>query len=93
VHRPELVSALSGAPVGAAVTPDVVARVLAHPEGGRKGVPAGARFVAVVNKAEGVEVRAAARETAARLLREPGVDAVLLTAVRSDTPVLERHGR
>jgi probable selenium-dependent hydroxylase accessory protein YqeC len=93
VHRPELVSALGGVPVGAAVTPAVVARVLAHPDGGRKCVPAGARFVAVVNKAEGADVRGAARETAERLMREPGVDAVLLTAVRAETPVLERHAR
>ncbi len=52
VHRPELVAALSGAPPGAPVTPEVVARVLAHPEGGRKGVPPGARVVVLINKVE-----------------------------------------
>src|SRR5207244_992641 len=50
VHRPELVSALSGAPLGTPITPEIVARVLAHPDGGRKGVPAGARVVVLINK-------------------------------------------
>ena len=35
VHRPELVGALCGARLGAPVTPAIVARVLAHPDGGR----------------------------------------------------------
>src|SRR5262245_47735590 len=63
-HRPELVAALGGVPLGSPVTPEVVARVLAHPEGGRKGVPAGARFVVIVNKVDRADAGAAARETA-----------------------------
>ena len=43
VHRPEIVSALSGAPFSNLIPPEVVARVLAEPEAGRKGVPARAR--------------------------------------------------
>jgi len=89
VHRPELVSALSGAPPGAPITPEIVARVLAHPEGGRKGVPAGARVVALINKVESLPDRAPARETAERLLREPAIHAVVLTTLRGDEPVLE----
>src|SRR5262249_22524621 len=38
VHRPELVSALSGAPMGTRITPEIVAPVLAPPDWGRKGV-------------------------------------------------------
>jgi len=89
VHRPELVSALSGAPPGAPLTPEIVARVLAHPEGGRKGVPAGARVVVLINKVESLPDRAPARETAERLLREPAIHAVVLTTLRGDEPVLE----
>jgi probable selenium-dependent hydroxylase accessory protein YqeC len=88
VHRPELVSALSGVPVGSVITPEVVARVLAHLEGGRKGVPARARVVALVNKVDGLPDRGPAEETAERLLREPAIEAVVLAAVRADTPVL-----
>jgi probable selenium-dependent hydroxylase accessory protein YqeC len=89
VHRPELVAALSGAPLGAPITPEVVARVLAHPVGGRKGVPVGARVMVLINKVESVPHRALARETAERLLREPAIQAVLLASVRADDPVLE----
>jgi probable selenium-dependent hydroxylase accessory protein YqeC len=89
VHRPELVSALSGAPAGAVVTPSIVARVLAHPEGGCKGVPAGARVVVVINKVDGLVDRTPARETAERLLREPAIHSVLLTTLRGEEPVIE----
>jgi len=89
VHRPELISALSGAPLGGVITPEVVARVLAHPDGGRKAVPPGARVVAMINKVDGLTDRAPAYETAERLLREPAITAVVLTAVRATEPVLE----
>jgi len=89
VHRPERVSDLSGAPLGASITPEIVARVLAHPDGGRKGVPAGARVVVLINKVERLPDRAPARETAERLLREPAIHSVVLAAVRGEKPVLE----
>jgi molybdenum cofactor cytidylyltransferase len=89
VHRPELVSALSGAPLGTPVTPQIVASVLAHPEGGRKGVPAGARVVVLVNKVESLPDRSPARETAERLLREPAIQSVVLATLRREEPVLE----
>ena len=89
VHRPELVSALSGAPMGAPITPEIVARVLAHPDGGRKGVPAGARVVILINKVETLPDRKPAHETAERLLRDPAIHSVVLAAVRADNPVLE----
>ena len=89
VHRPELVSALSGAPPGTPITPAIVARVLAHPQGGRKGVPAGARVVVLINKVEALPDRVPARETAECLLREPAIESVVLAAVRGNEPVLE----
>jgi probable selenium-dependent hydroxylase accessory protein YqeC len=89
VHRPERVSALSGTPVGAPVTSETVARVLTHHAGGRKDVPAGARLVVLINKVEALADLAPARDTAARLLREPTIEAVLLTTLRHENPVLE----
>jgi molybdenum cofactor cytidylyltransferase len=89
VHRPELVSALSGAPLGTLITPEIVARVLAHPDGGRKGVPAGARVVVMINKVESLPDRTPAWETAERLLREPAIQSVVLTNLRGEDPVLE----
>jgi len=89
VHRPELVAALCGAPMGTPITPAIVARVLADPRGGRKGVPAGARVVVLINKVEGLPDRAPARETAERLLRDPAIDSVVLATLRGEDPVLE----
>jgi molybdenum cofactor cytidylyltransferase len=89
VHRPELVGALSGAPPGTRITPAIVARVLAHPEGGRKGVPAGARVIVLINKVEALPDRGPARETAECLLREPAIHAVVLANLRGPVPVLE----
>jgi molybdenum cofactor cytidylyltransferase len=93
VHRPELVAALSGAALRAPITPEIVARVLAHPEGGCKGVPPGARVVVLLNKVESLPDLSPARETAERLLREPAIHSVLLTSVRGDKPVLEVYTR
>jgi probable selenium-dependent hydroxylase accessory protein YqeC len=89
VHRSELVSALSGTPLGAPITPETVARVLAHVDGGRKGVPARARVVVLINKVETLSDRAPAHETAEHLLRQPAIHAVVLATLRGDTPVLE----
>ena len=93
VHRPELISALSGVPLGAPITPAVVAQVLAHPEGGRKAAPASARVVVLINKVESLTDRAPAHETAALLLRDPAIQVVVLAAVRAENPVLEVCGR
>jgi len=93
VHRPELVSALSGAPLGLPITPEIVARVLAHADGGRRRVPASARVIVVINKVERLPDRSPARETAERLLREPAIQAVLLTELRGPEPVLEVYRR
>jgi probable selenium-dependent hydroxylase accessory protein YqeC len=93
VHRPELVSALCGAQMGTAITPAIVARVLAHPQGGRKGVPAGARVVVLINKVDSLRDRAPAHEAAACLLRESAIHSVVLATVRGEEPVLEVCGR
>jgi molybdenum cofactor cytidylyltransferase len=93
VHRPERVGALGGTPLGALVTPALVARVLSHPEGGRKDVPAGARVIALINKVDSLPDRAPARQTAEHLLREPTIEAVVLASVRAEKPVLERLAR
>jgi len=89
VHRPELVSALSGAPPGTPITPAIVARVLAHPQGGRKGVPAGARVVVLINKMDSLPDRAPACETAELLLREPAIHSVVLASLRAEGMALE----
>jgi molybdenum cofactor cytidylyltransferase len=93
VHRPEQVARLTGVAPGSRVTPELVARVLAHPEGGRKNVPAAARVVVLINKVDTLADRGPARETAERLLREPAIDSVVLGAASGDEPVLEVYAR
>src|SRR5262249_24275475 len=66
VHRPERVSALSGVPLGASITAEIVARLLAHPERGRKNAPARARIAVLINKVETLTDVTQARAAAAR---------------------------
>ncbi|MGC8873859.1 MAG: selenium cofactor biosynthesis protein YqeC [Chloroflexia bacterium] len=77
-HRPERVAALSGRSLGTRIDPASIAAVLAHPEGGRKGIPPAARAVAVLTQAD-ARRRAAGREVARRLLRTRAFRQVLLT--------------
>jgi len=49
--------------------------------------------VVLINKVESLPDRAPARETAERLLGEPAIEAVVLTALRAEGPVLEVYAR
>jgi molybdenum cofactor cytidylyltransferase len=76
-HRPLRVAALAGCSPGERLTPARGARVLLSERGGRKGVPAGARFVVLVNG-----VTAAGHAVVAELIDELG-DAAQVVAVGS----------
>jgi molybdenum cofactor cytidylyltransferase len=89
VHRAELVAALTGAPLGASMTPEIVARTLAHPQGGMKGVPDGARVIVLINKVDALPDWMPVRETASLLLKDSRIEAVLCAAVRGEDPVRE----
>ncbi|HZU77500.1 MAG TPA: selenium cofactor biosynthesis protein YqeC [Dehalococcoidia bacterium] len=88
VHRPKQVAALTGVGIGEPVTPELIAAVLLHAQGGRKCVPAGARWIPVLNKADTPERLAAGRDLAALLLRG-GADRVVLAAAAQEPPVVE----
>ncbi len=55
VHRAHIFSALSGCPVGDPITPEALATVLTHPEGGLRRIPGGARRVALLTHADTAE--------------------------------------
>ena len=93
VHRPEIVATLSGAALSDPVTPEMIAAVLAHPEGGAKGLPSGTRLVPFLNKAEDKATLAAARQIARLLLAHPIVDRVIIGAAQAPDPVIEVWGR
>ncbi len=93
VHRPERFAALSGLTVGSSITPDAVARVILHPEGGLRRIPAGARAVALLTRADTPERLAYGRAVARQVLSRPGIDEVLLAELTAGEPVIEAHGR
>ena len=85
VHRPERVSEITGLSEGEELTAEAVGRVLASPEGGLKGVPAGATAVPLVNKVDDEVFEGVAREVAEAALAadESGrIDRVVLAAMR-----------
>lgn len=82
VFRSEIFSRLSGLELGTTVTPESLATVLAHPQGGRKNIPAGARAVCILNQADTAALQAQARKMASLLLKS--FDAVLITSLKPD---------
>jgi molybdenum cofactor cytidylyltransferase len=79
-HRPALFSAISGCPLGDPVTPEALAAALAHPAGGLKRIPAGAKRAALLNQADTPGLRALAALIGRRL--RPAYDAVVVASLR-----------
>jgi len=88
VHRPEIVSRLTGARDGDLVTPVMVAAVLLHPEGYRKDIPGNSRWAPFINKVQLPEELSRAREIAV-LLGRGGAKRVIIGAARESLPVME----
>ena len=80
VHRPARFSAISGCPLGEPVTPEALAAVLAHPDGGLKNIPTGAKRAALLTQADTPELRVLAASLAGRLRRT--YDAVIVASLR-----------
>jgi molybdenum cofactor cytidylyltransferase len=93
VHRAERVAGLVAADLGVPLTPGLVAAVIAHPSGGLKGVPLGAHVIPLINKVETDLQRLAADQTAAALLANDRITAVVIGAARQASPVAATCGR
>jgi molybdenum cofactor cytidylyltransferase len=93
VHRAEIVARLAGARLGDIVTPTLAARVIAHPAGGLKAKPRGARVVTLVNQVEEEMQLDAARQLARLLLGYKQISAVAIGAVQHANPIRETHRR
>jgi probable selenium-dependent hydroxylase accessory protein YqeC len=76
-HRPELVAALGGARLGDPVTPELVAAVAGHEDGGMRGVPHNARVVVTVTNITDAETRMAVGRVASLLADHPRIELVL----------------
>jgi molybdenum cofactor cytidylyltransferase len=92
-HRVELICGLTGASEGDLITPKLAAQVLAHPQGGRKNVPPGARVIPLINKVESEAQADLATATAVQLLQAPGCEAVMIGTMQSGDPVRRVLGR
>lgn len=87
VHRPELVSGLSGTQIGEPVGEETIARVLLHERGGRKGVPPHARWLPVINKVESAGQLASSKRIAVRLL-DGGAGRVIIAHAARTVPIV-----
>jgi molybdenum cofactor cytidylyltransferase len=67
-HRAELFAALAGMKTGEPITVEALAKVLLHPHGGLKGIPAHARRVVLLNQADTAHRQSQAHRLAERLL-------------------------
>lgn len=66
-HRPERISALTGLQEGEIIRPKDIAETLYSPQGGRKNVPEGARWLPVINKVDDSSKSSAAGSIASQL--------------------------
>jgi molybdenum cofactor cytidylyltransferase len=89
IHRPEIFSRLSELSPGEPITPDAIFRVLTHPAGGLKNIPAQARRVVLLNQADTPELQSIGGKMAQDLLA--AFDAVIVGALeRSQFQTFER---
>ena len=79
VHRPEYFAACSGLELGQPVTAEALKTVLQHPQGGLRGIPPGARRVALLNQADSAALQALAQSMAQPLLAS--YDAVVISSL------------
>lgn len=92
VYQPERFADLTGATLGDPVPPQALARLLLHPQGGLKNIPAQAQRVALLNQADTPALQSFAREMVPDLLRT--YHAVLVAALKpaADQPGDARGG-
>ena len=55
-HRAERIASLTGASLGSAITPELIVDLLSHPGGGFRGIPVGARRLAVLTQSDADEL-------------------------------------
>ncbi|UCC63779.1 MAG: putative selenium-dependent hydroxylase accessory protein YqeC [Anaerolineae bacterium] len=88
VHRAGRAAHLLGVPPGGPVTPRLLARLLAHPDGGLKGAPETARIVPILTWWHEERLAEAATEAADRLAAGQGVERVIVANPQAEEPVL-----
>jgi len=93
VHRPTLLADLAGLPVGSPISPELIAIALAHPLGGLKSVPAGARVVPLLTTHGRSLVSSGVTNVTRVLLLCPSIDHTVIAYLRATPVVCEAVGR
>ncbi len=88
VHRPEIFAALAQLSPGDIITPEALSRVLLHPEGGLKNIPAHARVIVALTQRDPQTLHAAAPELIDRLRASHRLDRCVAAALRAEPPVI-----
>lgn len=88
VHRARQAARLLGVPMDVPITPPMVARLLAHPDGGLKGAPETARIVPILTWWRDDSLAGVAIETAGCLATQGGIERVIVARLSADKPVL-----
>lgn len=70
VHRPEIVSKITGIELAETITSDVFIRLLTQRDAGLRNIPVGARRTVLLNQADTPELQSMARRMTGRLLSE-----------------------
>ncbi|WP_411962834.1 selenium cofactor biosynthesis protein YqeC [Haloferax sp. YSMS24] len=89
VHRPHLVSEITGTDLGDPISAWDVAAVLASDAGGLKAVPETARVVPILNMVDGASQRETADRIAGWVREHPRVDRVVATRLVAADPVVD----
>lgn len=90
VFRSERFAERSGLQLEEETTPQALASVLSHPQGGLKGIPEGARRILLLNQADCTEMQGLAREIANRV--QSAYDSIVIASLspvsRPQSPVI-----
>jgi molybdenum cofactor cytidylyltransferase len=92
-HRVARIESVTGLRRGSPIGIEHVAGLLTSPEGGLRGVPAQAEVRALLNGLSTLPNIESGRELAARILRAPRVQAVVLAETDADDPAAASIGR
>jgi probable selenium-dependent hydroxylase accessory protein YqeC len=87
VHRPEIVSKLTGHKMGSMIDAEMIAELITHPEGILRDSPSIARVVPFINKADRLENQAEGRRLGRLLLGEK-IRKVILGSANGINPVI-----
>jgi probable selenium-dependent hydroxylase accessory protein YqeC len=91
VFRPEIVSRLTGLPIGGIITLDTIATLITHRNGITKGSPPDARIIPVINKMDLIAEVEIARTLAQKIMGvgHPHIERVVLCQLQSLEPIVD----